>query len=61
MTLKEMVEMELNEGKQVQSGPGFFVLRVPGGWIYTKDNIGSGASVFVQIPAKCAFFQGVDF
>lgn len=42
MTEKDLLEMELHETKGIRGGNDFiYVLRVPGGWIYTARQFGT--------------------
>ena len=57
MTLQEMLDMELGEGKKDDDFT-FAILRVPGGWIYNLwsesklGGISSESSCFVPEPVK---------
>lgn len=61
MTLKEMVDMKLNEGKRIELG--LWLLRVPGGWTYNYlDDIQTrSCAVFVPLPSLVPMSPGVDF
>ena len=61
MTLKEMVEMELNSIQFRLGDVGTIIRRVPGGWLYTDQNKEFCASAFVPLPATVEPVKDVDY
>ncbi len=49
MTLKKLLNMQINE--EICISTTWVVLRVPGGWIYTRPSIKGATSVFVPYQA----------
>jgi len=62
MTLKEMIDMGLNEKARVsgQKDCGHDILRVPEGWIYFSEEY-AGSGVFVPLPSGGVIVKDVDY